>query len=172
MWWFTFLKSLMEYTSLWVGTNQQSRQSGSSPLNTDVKEKVEIFITLVSEFNQHLSISAVFSTFKHIFLFIKNFLLQLELSVIIHTHSALAVFERFSEDSLTHKYLSDILLNNIFCTAERILHLFNINAPDSKPSMAINCSFRSLNLANINLLMNLSANLKLQRKHSFQHAVK
>ena len=46
--------------------------------------------------------------FKHMFLFIENFLLLLKLSVIIHAHSALAVFERSPEGSPVHKYLSGI----------------------------------------------------------------
>ena len=109
--------------------------------------------------------------FKHAFLFIKNFLLLLELSVIICTHSALTVFKKFSENSLTHKYLSSIQLNNIFCAAKRILCLFNINTSGSRLSMVINCSFRPFNLADTDLLVNLPVNLKLQRRCSFQYAV-
>ena len=162
----------MKYTLLWVNTNQQSRQSGSSPLNTDVKKEIKILIMLISEFNQHSLISAASNAFKYVFLFIKNFLLQLELGVIIYAHSALTIFRRFSGGSLTHKCLSGILLNNTFCAAERILYLLNVDAPDSKSSMAINCLFRPLNLANTGLLVNSSASLKLQRKHSFQHIMR
>ena len=135
-------------------------------------KKIKILITLINEFSQHSSISAIFSTFKHTFLFIKNFLLSLKLSVIICTHSALAIFRRFSKNSLTHKHLSNIQLNNIFCTAGKIQYLFNINTFNNKLSMIINHSFRLLNLTDINLLMNSSASLKLQKRCSFQHTMK
>ena len=157
----------MKCTLLWIGTNWQSRQSDSSPLNTDAEKRIKIFITFINEFNWCLSISAAFNMFKYIFLFIKNFLLLLELNIIICTHSVLAVFRRFLEDSFIYKHLSGIQLNNIFFTAERIQHLFNINTFNSKLLMIINHSFRPLNLADINLLMNSSVNLKLQKRHSF-----
>ena len=172
MWSSTFLKSLTECTLLWVGTNQWSRQSGSSPSDTNAEREVEVFITLVSEFSWCSPISAAFSIFKHMFLFIKNFLLLLELSVNIHAHSVLAVFRRFSEDSLMHKHLLSIWLNNISCTAERILHLLNIDTSGSKLPIIINYSFRFFNLTDTSLLMNPSANLKLQRRCSFQYTVK
>ena len=98
----------MEYTLLWVGINQQNRQSSSSSLNTDAEKEIEILIICVNKFSQHLLISAAFNIFKHTFLFIENFLLLLELNVIICAYSALTVFKRFSEDFLVHKCLSDI----------------------------------------------------------------
>ena len=131
MWSFTFFESLTECTSLWIGINQQSRQSGSSPSDTDAERRIKVFIIFINEFNWHSSISAAFSTFKHMFLFIENFLLSLKLGVIICTHSALTVFRRFSKGSLIYKHLSGIQLNNIFCTAKRILHLFNADASDN-----------------------------------------
>ena len=160
----------MKCTLLWVGTNWWSRQSGSSPLNTGAEKGIEIFIIFVNKYNQHLSVSAASDAFKHMFSFIKNFLLSLKLSVIICAHSALTVFRRFSEGSFTHKHLLSIQLNNIFCTVERIWHLLNTDAFNSKLLMIINCSFRLLNLANISLLVNLLTNLKLQRS-SFKGAV-
>ena len=172
MWSFTFLESLMECTLLWVGTNQQSRQSGSSLLNTGAEKGIGVLIMLVNEFSWCSSISAAFSTFKHAFLFIENFLLLLKLNVNICTHSALAIFKRFPKGSSVYKYLSSIWLNNTFCTAGRILHLLNTNASNSKLSMIIDCSFRPFNLADISLLMNPLTSLKLQRRHSFQHTVK
>ena len=172
MWWFTFLESLMECTSLWVGTNQWNKQSGSSSLNTGAEKEIEILIILVNEFNWCSLISAASDIFKHMFLFIENFLLLLELSVIICAHSVLIIFRKFSENSFMHKCLSGIQFNNIFCTAERIQHLLNTDTFNSKLLIIINHSFRSLNLADISLLMNSPTNLKLQRRHPFPCAVK
>ena len=101
------------------------------------------------------------------FLFIKNFLLLLKLDVIIHTHSALIVFRKFLKPFLIYKYLSGIQLNNIFCIVERILHLFNTDTSDSRLLIIILYLLKFLNLEDINLLINLLINLKLQKRHSF-----
>ena len=172
VWLSTFFESLIKYTLLWVGINWWSRQSNSSPLDTDAEKGIEFLIVFVNKFSWCSLISTAFNTFKHKFLFIENFLLLLKLSVIIYAHSALIIFKRFVKGSSVHKCLSDIWLNNIFCAAERILHLFNADASDSKLLMIIDCSFRLFNLVDTDLLINLPASLKLQRRYSFQHIVK
>ena len=169
MWSFIFLENLMECTLLWVDTNQQSRQSGSSPLNTGAERGIEILIALVNKFSQHSPISATSDVSKHIFLFIENFLLSLELGVIIHAHSTLTVFEKFSEDSPAHKCLPGIQLNSTSCAAGRILCLFKTDTSDNKLPMIINHSFRPFNLADTGLLVNPLISLKLQRRYPFQH---